>query len=1459
MNDKENKLGLAFGERKFGMKDVVIIYGETNLASAQYIAEVHKKLTGIELPVVSDLNVVEGRGWQIKKEWTTRSMILLGSIYDNKVILALAGKLFSNPNASYPGQNGYILRTIFEPLTAGSDFLVVGAVDAKGLKKGMNRLISLIRKDESGGKCFFPATIEAIDGQDKPLRPIRRSTRDFLEAVEMFYWHGDLSGAKTAREFLLADMENRSEKDGLWGFMEGDHYRWESHYRALRQFIATGYLNEKEIETINRRLVRIAFNTTDSYGMHPFRSNRVGVMSRHLLAGFAGQYVLHEYLANVARLDRETKEKVIDRYAHLRRHIDYFLEDSRHKGTITGTEGMDVVCNLAGLYLDFGDERVLTKDIFRDMALYYVTCIDNLGYAAGIDSYIGSGVGSHFNLGSKGGSGVAFNAFFNKDPQSVWLINNMHGFSFGGYLFVKKPPAMFTPAPEIKATPPSDYIGITVAPLDTWHINYYKNMPTGHNTATNCASVPIENESASEREVRVQNEHKSGFVCLRNEDANHVYGKAAFRDGFDKKDAYLLLQGENIAGGGLTEGIQGNAIVRYTEFGSLLLYQNTRHQDSWARSVVSISNGKDEPQSPICIRNAIFKSPVVSGFSSTMQENGGTSWTRHIIRRHNGYFAVLDELTARENRQYYFTCRWRSFHSGGMEGTRRFVAMDGMNNTRLNIVSSEPLTAKAAMEDIDGSAAPTMLRQHKSAELRSGQTISFQNLIYAENDTIARHLDAIRLDDRTFMINGSIEGNEVTDLAAVGRLEFGGVISGNGRLWHLSDRSIAGGGCQILNLTEYIKLTSEKPFGFVLSSDENKSFLFNDSVEDIKISYTLSGNNHMIAGGRVLKGTGVFILSHGIQAWEFPDKTHIIKRMKSSLTRTWSKLEKEKNGIITEKETNNGFYSDMRVLSTVMPERKKHRTIHVSASPEPNGNPKGNPANWIGRQIAYNMPWCGWKKGTSGIITLDLHQPVDIHSVRLVWPRAQYEAAVVDKSQIEVKVSLSDDNFDRDKRDLGIRNAGLEIFYAELIKYMATYRYPVTVVPVGEKASHIKLEIRPSAEFAARAIRFQEIEVETEKRKDKAGVKLALAKGKDLSYALAWTKNEIYLIDAQKGVKWWKRLPSPLASAPTVADINSDGSEDIVIYTLDEALLAYDIDGRQLFRVSLYELDDGPKRGMTTLRPTALAAWRPDKKNHLEYAFFPHVCYCRVSPAPELKFSVMNPPMWRTMEGGKFAFAIPDTTGDGKDDLAVVGLYGMRFGVVDSGSNLEAGQLNYIVKRNLTGYSSGNMQMPLYFDGSVVTTNKGNKKWLGVVAINPGGIDYFSAPDFSPVMSVFNHPPNTCHALWDTTGSGVPELFVGREDGFVAYYDLTQFARKGSIFSGGKVHALAAHGEWMAVGGEGGLLLFNRKLQVVGHLPGIVDSILFINNMLIIAYEDGKIVSMHLRSSGVNPSVQAGG
>ncbi|MCD6360139.1 MAG: hypothetical protein J7M38_04680 [Armatimonadetes bacterium] len=1383
-----------------------IVHGPAQAAEALSLRDALHASLGVEPEVVLDEDVMEPGTWRLAEPWLHRSLIALGNVDNNRVIFALFSQFFAGVNSAWPGPGSYVLRTLFQPFRRDADILVIGGSDADGLAAGVARFAALadaVVADADGVRALAPIIEIGDAGGPRPASTSKGS--EFVTAVQYFYWRGSAPAGRQARDYLLADIEKREE--GLWGFNRSGHYHWEAHYRALRQLIASGILSAEEVRLVDRRLLTNALDNKDAYGAWVMRKGVGGFSSsltRHPISALTGQFIIFEYLHFLGHVPEEQREAVDAGYEHMLGHVQSLVDAGRFQSNLLGIEGMDVLNNMAALYLHLGDGAAVSRGLFAGMADFQAACVDNLGRHVGDDSYITCRPGSHYAL-TTGGLCLLLATYFSRDGQYRWLTDNTR--HFYSHLGVRQPPELTALASGVAPEAPSRYIGLQIVPMDP---RWYKRAST---YTTDEIATPIDVSPGE------------------------TYSKAVLREGFDADDAYLHLQGLNTGTINRNDGFQGNAIVRYTELGSLLLFANTMKHSSWARTVVSASRGAPDPQSTACVLVSTLRTPRVTAIQSRMDATGGCSWTRTIVRRRRGYFVVLDELTAREEDDYNFTARWRSFHPGDMVEDQVFEAVDGMRGTTLRIASATPVTWRCEMQERDGGARPTMVQQLQQAHLSAGQTIRFQNLMWASNDEHPRAFETRALSPQSVLVAGDAEG--VAELAAIGTGALPlSSLDGEARIWYVLQAGIAASGVRRLELAGGLTLQSPADLTVWLGAGDEPGGIENPGEEAVTCRLLPAPGAQLIFDGEPVDGD--VTVPPGAHELTLRAPEDAPAALAAELSERWEAAPPASAVAVAPPAVDARFaFQERWTLPGTPPPHALHGNVRMWGEPEVE---IGEAATWrnglVGPPSGYGWHGserAGWLPGTEGAIMMDLGAETSVEEIKLIRSRrAKTEVGAFWPGEFVFELTLSNDGFRNDVRHKTVTNPRYEIYYKEYSHYTHTMRFPAFVVPVRDTARYIRLVPRRVIEtvsppgsyygtYRDGETSFMEIEVYRTDFEPRRKARLVLDEpGAPDRPCLYYQAGETLAGITPAGqVAWQRDLGSAPAAELKLADVDGDGSREIVCATLAEQLLIYDMEGTELYSTDVRE-QVCTHEDYSRLRPNCIGAWRPDADGRLEFAWFPHYSYVRIGPVPEMVASRLDYRPGFSSRGAKFAFPVPDVTGDGIEELGLVGTYGMGFGVVSSEAPLESGQVTpHIGGGRLTGYSSGNMELKLFFEGAVVRDRAG--EWLGCVSVNPGGVDFFAAPDFEHKWGRFHHPSNLCMMLAELSNPDRPDVLIGREDGYVVAYDIETGETSAKVGLAGEVRALTQVGEFIVAGTSRGLFLLDRDLEAVGYRDGAVE------------------------------------
>jgi len=1408
-----------------------IVHGPAEAEAALSLRDALAASLGTKPEVVLDEEVMEPNTWRLAEPWLHRPLIVLGNVGNNRAIFALFSQFFAGVNSAWPGPDSYVLRTLFQPFRRAADIMVIGGSDANGLAAGIARFAALADAtvpDAAGVRALTP-TIEIGDANGPRAASTSKSS-EFVGAVQRLYWQASAAAGQQARDYLMADIDEREE--GLWGFNLAGHYHWEEHYRALRQLIACGLLSDEELRLVDQRLLTNALDNKDYYGAWALRKGVGGFtesLSRHPISGVTGQLIIFEYLHFLGDVPEDQREAVDAGYQHMLGHVQSLVDAGRFQSNLLGVEGMDVLNNMAALYLHLGDGAAVSRGLFAGMADFNAACTDNLGCQVGDDAYITCRPGSHYAR-TTGGLCLLLAAHFGQDGQYRWLTDNTQ--HFYSHLTVRQPPELTALASAVTPAEPERYVGLHVVPMDPRWYERASTYPT--------------DEVATAIDVA----------------ASETYSKAVLRDGFDADDAFLHLQGLNTGTINRNDGFQGNAIVRYTELGSLLLFANSMRHSGWARTVVSAGRGAPDPQSTACVLDSALDTPQVTGIQSRMDSTGGCSWTRTIVRRHGGYFVVLDELTAREKDDYNFTARWRSFHPGGMAEAQVFEAVDGMLGTTLRIASATPVTWQCEMEKRDGAARPTMVRQSQQAHLSDGQTVRFQNLVWAANDEHPRDFEVRPLSPRSVLVSGDAEGD--AELAAIGTGSVPlSALGGEARIWHVSQAGVAASGISRLDIAGGFELRTPADLTVWLGAGDEPGGIENPGDGAVTCQLLPAPGAQVIFDGEAVDGdVTVAPGSHELAVRAADDA---LTALGAEMADRWEASAPASALDVAPPAVDARFtFDEQWSIEGMRPPPAVHGNVRAWGEPAVEigeaatwrnglvGSPQGY--GWHGSERA------GWLPGTEGAIVMDLGAETSVEEIRLIRSRRKKtEVGAFWPGEFVFDLTLSNDGFRDDVRHRTVEDPRYEIYYKENAHYTHTMRFPAFVVPVQDTARFIRLAPRrvietvsPPASYYGTyrdgETSFMEIEVyrtDLEPRRE-AQLVLNATEAPDRPCLYYQAGEMLAGITPDGQMAWQQDLGSEPAAGLKLADVDGDGSRELACATVAELLVIYDMGGTELYatdvRAAVCERED-----YSQLRPNCIGAWRPDADGRLEFAWFPHYSYVRIEPVPDLAASRLEYWAGATGKGAKFAFPVPDVTGDGMEELGLVGTYGMGFGVVSSEGPLASGQvIRHIGGGRLTGYSSGNMELELFFEGAVVRDREG--EWLGCVTVNPGGVDFFAAPDFEHQWGRFHHPSNLCMMLTELTAPDRPDVLIGREDGYVVAYDIETGETSAKVGLAGEVRTLTRAGEFIVAGTSRGLFLLDEDLSAVGYLDGPVEDCEGLalpdgSELIVVAHSSGELTA----------------
>jgi hypothetical protein len=125
-------------------------------ALAQRIQSAIHQQTSIQLRIYRDTEL---------DPWSppAQNLLLLGNLLDNRLFAPLYARRKTFVDSRYPGQGGYVLQTVHDPWGTGSNTIIVGGSDSRGVAQSVDRLLTVLKSailNSNGETLSLPPLLE---------------------------------------------------------------------------------------------------------------------------------------------------------------------------------------------------------------------------------------------------------------------------------------------------------------------------------------------------------------------------------------------------------------------------------------------------------------------------------------------------------------------------------------------------------------------------------------------------------------------------------------------------------------------------------------------------------------------------------------------------------------------------------------------------------------------------------------------------------------------------------------------------------------------------------------------------------------------------------------------------------------------------------------------------------------------------------------------------------------------------------------------------------------------------------------------------------------------------------------------------------------------------------------------------------------------------------------------------
>jgi hypothetical protein len=1133
---------------KDGQIDVTIIYPQADPAYfrlAHKLAEELESLASNPAVLIADREIMPTVRQTLPDPYRGQTLILLGNLNNNRVLLTPYARYYCFTDALYPGGDGYDLRTMVNPYGKGKNIILAGGSSLQGVERAVDRLIDTIHTAGNKNSLTLPFLLEIelepslrrklYEWPDAPLNvPLPKDLTELLKltgSYSMMYAatgdprFGELGG--TCLRTVNAQMTDSY----------GDrHYFIERIMRAIPWLGAGKFLDDADIHRTDELLLGMTLGSQNSWWR--MKSAQPPLGHRHHGKGTYEFYLMARFLREQASPEPEIAA-LCDRWIS---ECQTFL-DALGRAGIDDQDDETTMNNLTTIFwYCLSEERYefFESGGARSWAQRAIALHDNMGAAAGPGGYGETLTGMTF-VQEEAATPIASCAFYYQDGRFKWILEHMPRLNpplRGGFwaycpIFIHK----FDTGPELEPCEPEGLTGLQVLPTTQYQFDLNNNPPQHYEYSGHMVNAP------------------ENWLSPEGVGANHLprekgFDKVVTRGGYQWEDSYLVLQGYQ--GGFRWQGHMNasNCIIRFSQGGHIFLMQNTREHSQYYKNGVLVSDGfNDSPMPPIAEWLAADDFTQAGMSVTRLNDYHHTAWNRHLFwaKGQKEYYVVMDRIVPEVEGDYSAICTWRTLIYASMEG-RTWQADQG--DHRFTLRTSEALTSFCEEERDLGAANPYVLHQVKGGHYRQGEPVTFQNIFYVRSLKSLENIDLRRLGDGQAIVlrNGIPAAWIVASLNHELNRGLGLEIQALSGLVTPESILLAGAKGLVFSCGPGWEITSDNPLGLNLDFNTNRLIARIDgpACKQATLRIVIDGKEQLLA---IQDQSQIEIdLPGGLcRQWAAMITAELAKQEAQEIApATWPKV----SGDLWKVDWD---YDHMAKI----PERIREMTIHATPPP----------TDGIPEQVIDTVPleireiWQLWPQAQKYQMTLTFPRERAIESLNLIGDSKDEPLfRVFSPLPSGTKVDASNDGFEKDIRPCPVDNFSGEVSFRRYRGILD--RLEKKRVNVGQTTRQIRVTI-PSPE-EGKLFAFQEIEVFGSK-KVLPGICHLLSvdlEGSGHPRVIVVTNaNELIVLD-EDGAELWHFQCSNTVSTITCIDMLGDGRQYICVGLLSGNLDILSPDGK---------------------------------------------------------------------------------------------------------------------------------------------------------------------------------------------------------------------------------------------------------------------------------------------------------
>ncbi len=730
---------------------------------AKKIVERVAEATGAQLPVT-----VAGEGES--RGLLEQNVVVLGNMANNALHRWFYHQWWAIEDLCYPGEGGYTVRTLHNPLGNGKNAVLLGASDNDGLSRAASRLGDIVKE---GDGLSFGWLMEVVLGpafsdlEAPPEGWLAERREDYIARVTQPHASAAGEGHRMVSE--AGQLGLRYHRTGFRAYAEafreavdahlkmGEHGRM-AHFCVWWVAVVWDLIEESPVFSdedrlrITRYLLWImdseegAYNTgfRGQLGHRMVRQNHQTLVG--LLSWFGGRYFSTHYginegeewmeaSADLFKGQAESFKPIEDANAYQWTTLDHLLTYTLASGDMT--------------YVENGNCR---RSL--DQAVFY---LNNRGAMPAFGDSGGAQGPPPANFLVKAGHVL-------RDGRAEFLLRQrgdraelVRGFekAFGDGLVPEAPEGMS---------------GVQVLELARGFYDFGKD-PKARSSEVKPLNLPCE----------------------------EAFDTVCFRDGFDREDQYLMLHGINYGNHGHEDG---NTIIEFSANDRVFLQDVSYTEGPTLKhhnGVTAVRDGDPWEVPALCRLDDLADLGRVGVSRTTADGAWGARWVRNIIWQVGRLFVVIDEVEATQAGAFSIQCNWRTLgtpelEEGRLEAVQRdpdsgredcFV-LEGVGGDRISLERDWISFGHWWKNYPYSDDYVNILSQSANRQMVVGDRHTFANLFYATNEAKPVEAGLRRVGESAVLIEGP-EGRMLVGTGGADGTFSVGPISGNASVYVIGE------------------------------------------------------------------------------------------------------------------------------------------------------------------------------------------------------------------------------------------------------------------------------------------------------------------------------------------------------------------------------------------------------------------------------------------------------------------------------------------------------------------------------------------------------------------------------------------------------------------------------------------------------------------------------------------------